>query len=122
MLSPAQTSRGPAGSRVIVLSARTSITTSADVPLQPLASITVTLKRPLLSTRIEGVVSPVDHTTSLKPVTDRVAEPPLQNVAEPSIVISGRGAGLTCTTTVSLEPRHPPAVSTATQMLPGWRT
>jgi|ERR1051325_10346088 hypothetical protein len=68
-------------------------TVAVDVALQPLASVTVTLKEPEVTTLIdcpdERNVAPFDHAYAKPLGALSVTEPPAQNVVGPDAVIAG---------------------------------
>ena len=89
---------------------------AADVALQPLALVTVTLYEPLLFTTMVWVVAPFDQLYETKPgPPSSVTLPPVQKVVGPLAVSTGVAGGLLTVTVVAAEvPEHPPAFDTVT--------
>jgi hypothetical protein len=71
---------------------------AAEVALQPLALVTVTLKAPEVVALIDCVVAPFDQRYEAEDGAVNVTEPPSQNVVGPPAVMTGvAGFGLTVT-------------------------
>lgn len=88
---------------VIVLDggALTLTTSGAEVPVQPVVSVTVTLYEPLVFTVIDCVVAPVDHRYDWPALAISVTLLPLQKLTGPDVAIAGVNAP-TLTVAVSL--------------------
>ena len=78
------------GAVIVVEGAALAVTfTAGAVPLQPVASITVTLYEPEVDTVIDCVVAPVDQLYLLPALAVRVTLPPVQKLVGPPAVIIG---------------------------------
>ena len=113
-LPPAQKVVGPPAVIVGVGFGLTVTTVAAEVPLQPFASVTVTLYEPDALTAIDCVVAPVLQWYELALDAVSVTLPPAQNVVGPPAVIVGVGFGLTVTTVAAEVPLQPFASVTVT--------
>jgi hypothetical protein len=94
---PVQNVVGPDGVIVADGSAFTVTVVAAEVALQPLALVTVTLYEPEAVTLIDCVVAPFDQSHDAPELAVSVTEPPVQNVVGPEGVIAAAGSGLTFT-------------------------
>ena len=102
------------GCCVIVVAGLTVTFVAADVALQPLAFVTVTVYAPLAVALIDCVVAPVDH-RYVKPAGAVSATlPPAQNVVGPPAVMVGAGFAFTVTTVAAEVPLQPVASVTVT--------
>ena len=105
---PAQNVVGPPAVIVGVAGVAFVVTTVvAEVALQPLALVTVTVNEPEAVTLIDCVVAPFDHEYALPLDAVSVTEPPVQKVVAPEAVIVGAGSGFTVTAVagdVALQP------------------
>ena len=89
-LPPAQNVVGPPAEIVAVGFGLAVTTWGALVAVQPLASVTVTLKLPLVLTVIDVVVAPLDHRYDTPPPEAvSVTLPPAQNVVGPFALMVG---------------------------------
>ncbi len=75
----------------------------ADVALQPLAFVTVTLYEPDVVTLIDCVVAPFDQRYESAADAVKVTDPPAQNVVAPPAVITGVATAALTVTAVSAE-------------------
>jgi hypothetical protein len=96
---PSQNVVGPDGVIVGVAGAGVTVTAvAAEVVLQPVAFVTVTLYEPAVLTLIDCVVAPVDQRYDDAAFAVSVTEPPSQKVVGPDGVIVAVGNELTVTT------------------------
>src|SRR6185436_18527608 len=106
-LLPAQNVVGPPAVIVALGSAFTVTVVGAEVALQPLASVTVTLYEPLALTLMDCVVAPFDQRYELALEAVSVTLPPAQKVVGPPAVIVAVGSAFTVTVVgaeVALQP------------------
>jgi hypothetical protein len=88
---------------------------AAEVALQPLALVTVTLKLPEAVTLMDCVVAPFDHAYVYPMGAVSVTLPPAQNVVGPPAVTAGVvGFGLTVTDVAALLAAQPFVLVTVT--------
>ena len=108
IVEPAQKAEGPA--IVGVAGSGFAVTTlAADVAVQPLAPVTVTVYEPADETVIDCVVAPVDQELPVAEDDVRVMLLPAQNELGPEIV-GVAGAALTVATVVPARDVQPPTV------------
>jgi hypothetical protein len=86
----------------------------AEVALQPLALVTVTLYSPAVLTSIDCVVAPVDHKYAAAGFAVSVTWPPWQKVVGPLGVIVAVAAGYTATAVAAEVALQPLAFVTVT--------
>lgn len=113
--SPAQNVVGPPA--VIVAAGRGVAVTvmGADVELQPLPSVTVTVNVPLVVTTMPCEVAPLDQSQDDALLAVSGTLPPAQKVVGPPAVIVGVGGGALTVTLVGAEVElQPPALKTCT--------
>src|SRR5688500_18558785 len=97
-LPPAQNVVGPEAVMLAVGAGLTPTFVGADVAVQPLASVTVTLNEPLFVTLIDCVFAPLDQEYVVMPAgAVSVTLPPAQNVVGPDGVMVVSGGALTVT-------------------------
>src|SRR5687767_7249228 len=87
---------------------------AAEVALQPLPSVTVTLKLPDVETVIDGEVAPVDQRYDEPALAVRVTLPPGQKLVGPDGVIVAGWACSTLTLVGEEVALQPPALVTVT--------
>src|SRR5258706_8932167 len=90
------------------------IVTGADVALQPLAFVTVTLYAPPVETPIDCVVAPLDQRYDAPAEARSAVVAPGQIVVEPSGEIVAEGVADTGTLTLAVEVVQLPSAGTAT--------
>lgn len=89
---------GPEAVMLAVGAGLTPTFVAADVAVQPLASVTVTLNEPLFVTLIDCVLAPFDQAYVVMPAgAVSVTLPPAQNVVGPEGVMVVSGGALTVT-------------------------
>jgi archaellum component FlaF (FlaF/FlaG flagellin family) len=96
-LPPAQKVVGPPAVMPAVGIAFAVTTVGAEVALQPLASVTVTLTLPLELAMIDAVVAPVDQRYEAPLDAVSVTLPPAQKLVGPLAVMLAIGAAFTVT-------------------------
>ena len=109
---PGQNEAGPlivgVGTAGLVVTAK-----AADVALQPLAFVTVTVNEPAADTVIDCVVAPVDQRFPVAEEDERVIVPPPQKLAGP-LMVGVAGSGFEVTAKATDDALHPLALVTVT--------
>jgi hypothetical protein len=114
-LPPAQKVVAPPAVMVGVAGLALTVTVmDADVALQPLALVTVTLKVPEAVTLMAWVVAPFDQRYELPALAVSVTLPPVQKVVAPLGVITAAGLALTVTAVAAEVEPQPLAFVTVT--------
>jgi hypothetical protein len=94
---PAQNVVGPEGAIAATGRSLTVTTRGAEVVLQPLAFVTVTVYVPEVVGVIDCVVAPLDQRYDALVFAVMITEPPAQNVSGPDTEVCALGTGFTVT-------------------------